>query len=688
MKDLLLEIGTEEIPAGFMPSAIKELKDNAEKYLNEKRIQFNDIRTMGTPRRLILLVEGLADKQSDIEELVKGPAVKIAFDADGNPSKAGAGFARGQGVDPSQLIKKELDGVEYVYALKQLKGENVESIIPEFFVGMIQGLHFPKPMRWESFDFKFARPIRWLLGLYDNKVIDFAIEGVQSSNKTRGHRFLGKSEIEVSDVKDFFVKLDENFVIADQKKREELITGQMKALEEKHNFVIGEDEDLLEEVVYLVEYPTALVGDFEEHFLQIPPEAVITPMKEHQRYFPVFNKEGNLANHFVTVRNGNSEHLETVKEGNEKVLTARLKDAEFFFEEDKKNPLDSYTEKLKAVVYQEDLGTIYEKVERIIANTVKIAEFLNVDKEVKENAERGAILAKADLVTNMVYEFPELQGIMGEKYARLSGEKEVVAKAIFEHYLPRNAEDFLPSTMEGKIISIADKIDTITGSFAIGVEPTGSQDPYALRRQAQGICKIIIDGKLELPLKELIKIAVSSFEGKIEIKEETIQKLYDFFGLRMKNILTEQGYSYDVIDAVLAKDYSALAKVSKKAEALAKIKTSEEFEALLAGFIRANNIAKKYEASEIHADLIQDQFEKNLYDAYVEVQIKVMNLLKEDKYYEILVEIASLEKEINEFFDNVMVMVEDEKVKNNRLALVKSISLLPEDIGDITKIVV
>lgn len=688
MRDLLFEIGTEEIPAGFMPSAIQELKDNSEKYLQDKRISFNNIKTMGTPRRLILLVEGLAEKQSDIEELVKGPATKIAFDEAGTPSKAGAGFARGQGIDPKDLIKKELDGVEYVYALKELKGLEVESLFPEMFEILVHGFHFAKPMRWGSSDFKFVRPIRWFLAMYGDKIIDFEIEGIKSSNKTRGHRFLGKAEIELASINEYFEKLEENFVIFDQEKRKSLILDQMKALENKHNFVIGEDEDLLEEVVHLVEYPTALVGDFQEQFLQIPSEAVITPMKEHQRYFPVFDQEGNLVNHFVTVRNGNDQHIETVKEGNEKVLTARLKDAEFFYEEDKKNPLESYNDKLKSVVYQEELGTTYEKVERIIANTTKIADLLAVEKDIKENAERGALLVKADLVTNMVNEFPELQGIMGQKYANLSGEKDIVAKAIFEHYLPRNAEDMLPETMEGKILSIADKIDSITGSFAIGVEPTGSQDPYALRRQAQGICKIIIEGELKISLKELIDIAVSSFKDKIEINEDIKKKIYSFFGLRLKNILIEQGYSYDVIDAVLAKDYSALAKVIKKADSLAKIKTSEEFGALLAGFIRANNITKEYEASEIQEDLFQSEYERNLYKAYVEVQVNVMNLLKEDKYYEVLVEVASLEKEINDFFDNVMVMVEDEKVKNNRLALVNSISLLPEDIGDITKIVV
>ena len=553
---------------------------------------------------------------------------------------------------------------------------------------MSNSRHFPKPMCWGNLDMKFARPIRWLLGIYGEKIIAFSVEGLESGNKTRGHRFLGKEEIEVRDAEDYFQKIEENFVIVDPEKRRDLILRQMKELEEEYGFRIGEDDELLEEVVFLVEYPTALVGDFEEQFLQIPAEAVITPMKEHQRYFPVFDNDGKLANHFVTVRNGNKEYLEIVKEGNEKVLTARLKDAEFFYVEDKKNSLESYIERLKAIVYQEELGTIHEKVERIISNTDKIAGMLNAEGETKENARRAAILAKADLVTNMVYEFPELQGITGEKYALLSGEKEVVAKAIFEHYLPRNAEDILPETMEGKIVSIADKMDTITGSFAIGVEPTGSQDPYALRRQAQGICKIIVDGRLDLPLKGLISAAAESFAGKIAIKEETEAKIYEFFGLRMKNILTEQGFSYDVIDAVLAKDYSALAQVTRKAEALARIRNSAEFNALLGGFVRANNIAKKYEASEINEGLLSDDYEKNLYSSYIKVQEKVIGLLKDAKYYEVLVEIASLEKEINEFFDHVMVMVDDEKVRNNRLALVKSVSLLPEDIGDITKIVV
>ena len=687
MKDLLLEIGTEEIPAGFMPSAVRELRENAEKYLNEARIGFQEVLSMGTPRRLVLLVKGLAEKQSDLEEMVKGPAVKIAFDAEGQPTKAGAGFARGQGISPEALIRKEVDGVEYVYALKELKGGEVLQILPDMLETMIHRLHFPKPMRWEGYEFKFARPIRWMLGVYGDTLIDFGIEGLRSGNSTRGHRFLGKQEIFISSVDQYFAEMEANFVIVDPEKRKSMIISQMKELEAAHGFSIGEDEDLLTEVIYLVEYPTALVGDFEEQFLQIPAEAVITPMKEHQRYFPVF-REGRLANHFVTVRNGNSEYLDIVKAGNEKVLTARLKDAEFFYTEDKKVPLEIYTEKLKSIVYQEDLGTIYEKVERIIANTEKIGALLDVDSETAQLARRTAILAKADLVTNMVYEFPELQGIMGEKYAVLSGENQRVSKGIFEHYLPRNADDDLPTGMEGRIVSIADKIDTIVGSFAIGVEPTGSQDPYALRRQAQGICKIIIDGGLALNLWDLLDCAITSFKGKIEIGHETRVKIYDFFGLRVRNILTEQGYSYDVIDAVLAKDYGQMAKVLPKADALAKIKGSSEFGALLSGFIRANNIAKKYEAAEIQEVLLEDTFEKTLYQAYVRVQSQVMTLSSEGRYYEILVAVASLEKEINGFFDNVMVMVNNEAVKSNRLALVKSISMLPEEIGDITKIVV
>lgn len=686
MRDLLLEIGSEEIPAAFMPSVLKELEEEAKKYLQEQRISFEKLTAMGTPRRLLLFAQGVAEKQEDVEELVKGPAVKIAYDEEGNLSKAGAGFARGQGVEAAELQVQELDGVDYIYALKKQKGVDSLSLFPEMFLSLINGLYFPKPMRWENYEMKFARPIRWLLGLYGDQHIDFAIESLASSNKTRGHRFLGQAQIEVSDVNDYFKKLEENFVIVNQDKRKEMILKQLKDLEAKNDFLIGEDEELLEEVIYLLEYPTALVGDFDEDFLKIPQEAVITPMKEHQRYFPVFDKEGKLLNHFVTVRNGNDQYLDTVKAGNEKVLTARLKDAEFFFEEDKKISLIDFTERLKTVVYQEELGTIYEKVERIVKNTEKIAKKLGLDKETVERASRAAFLAKADLVTNMVYEFPELQGVMGQKYALISGEDPILAQAIFEHYLPRFAGDILPESIEGKIISLADKMDTITGSFAIGYEPSGSQDPYALRRQALGICKTIIDGQLDLSLRDLIEISAASLKGKVELKDEAFDKIYNFFGQRLRNILTEEAYTYDIIDALLSKDYSSMGKLIKKAKALAEIKEAAEFSALHAGLTRANNISKKYDASEIDEDLLKDPYEEALYTAYVESQAEVLELVKEDKFYEILLELASLEKVINDFFDHVMVMVDDEKIKNNRIALVKSISLLADDVGDITKI--
>lgn len=688
MRDLLFEIGSEEIPAAFMPQALKELEVGALKYLGEKRLSFEKVTSLGTPRRLLLFVQGLSEKQKDAQELVKGPSVKIAYDEEGNLTKAGSGFARGQGVNPEDLQVQELDGVDYIYALKKEEGVETADLLGEMFIKLIGDLYFPKPMRWEDYEIRFARPIRWLLGIYGDQAIDFAIEGVKSSNKTRGHRFLGKAEIEIKDVNDYFTKMEENFVIVNQDKRKEMILEQLKAIEEEHNLVIGEDEDLLEEVVHLLEYPTALLGDFDQDFLKIPQEAVITPMKEHQRYFPVFDKDGNLVNHFVTVRNGNDQHLDIVKAGNEKVLTARLKDAEFFFEEDQKLPFADFTDQLKSVVYQEELGTIYEKVERIVKNTEKIADLLDLDQDAKARAARAAFLAKADLVSNMVYEFPELQGVMGQKYALLSGEEEPVAQAIFEHYLPRHANDILPESIEGKIISIADKMDTITGSFGIGYEPSGSQDPYALRRQALGISKIIIDSQLDLSLTDLLKISADSYKGKLDVKEEALEKIYNFFGQRLRNILTEEGFSYDIIDALLSKDYSAMAKVSKKAQALAEIKEAPEFEALHAGLTRAYNISKKYEAAEIDQAKLKDQYEEALYLAYVDVQANVLKLLEEDKFYEILLEVASLEKVINDFFDHVMVMADDEKVRNNRLALVKSISLLADDVGDITKIMV
>ncbi|MGI6224611.1 MAG: glycine--tRNA ligase subunit beta, partial [Peptococcales bacterium] len=517
MRNLLLEIGTEEIPAKFMPPALQQLKEMAEKKFSEARLAYQEVKAYGTPRRIVLYVQGLPEVQGDLIEEVKGPSAKVAFDSEGNPTKAAQGFARGQGVDVNNLTVKETDSGSYVFALKKIAGRPVQEVLKEILPQLVLGINFPKPMRWGYSDLKYARPIRWLVALFGTEIINFNIGEVTSNSISRGHRFLGKEEIDIASADQYFALLEENYVMVDPNQRKKVIAQEIEELASSVGGQVEPDDELLEEIIYLIEYPTALMGSFDEKYLAIPKEAVITPMKEHQRYFPVLDANGDLLPRFITVRNGNKDHLEIVQAGNEKVLEARLADAKFFYDEDQKVKLEEYVEKLKAIVFQESLGTIYEKVERIKLGVINLSCTLGIEKAIEERALRAAHLSKADLVTNMVYEFPELQGIMGEKYALLSGEDHVVAKAIFEHYLPRNAGDILPETMEGTLVSITDKMDTIAGCFAVGIEPTGSQDPYALRRHALGICHIIIDKGLNISLKAVIEQALNSYQNKLDI---------------------------------------------------------------------------------------------------------------------------------------------------------------------------
>ncbi|NLT95585.1 MAG: glycine--tRNA ligase subunit beta [Clostridia bacterium] len=688
MNDLLLEIGTEEIPAKFMPPALEQLKELAENKLNEARLNYQELSVYGTPRRLVLYVQGLPEVQPDLVEEVKGPSAKAAFDSEGNPTKAALGFARGQGVDVNQLTVKEINGGSYVFALKKIAGRPVQEVLEEILPQLVLGINFPKPMRWGYLDIKYARPIRWLVALLDKQIINFSVGDVSSGRVSRGHRFLGSQEIVIDAPEQYFPLMEENYVIVDPQKRREKILKEIHELAASVQGMIEPDQELLEEIVYLVEYPTALMGGFAEKYLKMPKEVVITPMKEHQRYFPVLNAQGQLLPRFITVRNGNKEHLAVVQAGNEKVLEARLADAKFFYDEDQKVKLESYVEKLKPIVFQESLGTIYEKVERIKKGVTILAEKLGVENTVKERALRAATLCKADLVTNMVYEFPELQGIMGEKYALLSGEDEKVAKAIFEHYLPRHAGDILPETLEGTLVSIADKMDTIAGCFAVGIEPTGSQDPYALRRQALGICHIILDKQLDLSLTFLIGQALDNYAPKLSLdREKLIQTIYNFFEQRVRNILTEQGHRYDVIDAIIMAGYDNLLQTMLRAKGLEEVKGTETFTKLLTAFNRANNLAKKAVKFEIQEQFLEEPVERELYQKLKEAQKQVKEEISRNDYRAALETVARLEEQINAFFEGVMVMVDDENVKNNRLALLWQITKLVEPIADLTKIV-
>jgi glycyl-tRNA synthetase beta chain len=671
-----------------MPPALEQLKELAEKKLKEARIEYQELNTYGTPRRLVLYIQGLPEVQPDLVEEVKGPSAKAAFDAEGKPTKAAQGFARGQGVDVNELTVKETNAGSYVFALKKIAGRPVQEVLEEILPQLILGINFPKPMRWGYLDLKYARPIRWLVALFGEKIINFEIGEVASGRISRGHRFLGANAIAINDADQYFSLMEENYCIVDPKQRQEKILKEIHELAQSVQGKVEPDQELLDEIVYLVEYPTALMGGFAEKYLEIPKEAVITPMKEHQRYFPVLNAQGDLLPKFITVRNGNKEHLEVVQAGNEKVLEARLADAKFFYDEDQKVKLEAYTDKLKAIVFQESLGTIYEKVERIKTAVSNLAKMLSVENMAEKRALRAASLCKADLVTNMVYEFPELQGIMGEKYALLSGEDEIVAKAIFEHYLPRHAGDILPETMEGTLVSIADKLDTIAGCFAVGIEPTGSQDPYALRRQALGICHIILAKQLDLSLISLIDQALENYTQKLNLdREKLTQTIYNFFEQRVRNILAEQGHRYDVIDAIILAGYDNLPQTMLRAKGLEEVKGTETFTKLLTAFNRANNLAKKAQIIEIQEQYLQEPVERDLYLKLKEAQKQVKEELSRNDYRAALETVARLEEQINAFFEGVMVMVEDEDVKNNRLALLLEITQLVSPIADLTKIV-
>ncbi|MCA1031786.1 glycine--tRNA ligase subunit beta [Bacillus timonensis] len=667
-RDLLIEIGLEEMPARFVVDSMNQLADKMTSWLLEKNIRFDQVRSFSTPRRLAVLITDLAEKQEDQEIEAKGPAKKIALDNDNNWTKAAIGFTKGQNASVDDIYFKEINGVEYAHITKNIKGQETINELPEI-EKLIKNMSFPKNMKWGTEELKFVRPIKWVLALYGNEVFPLTISNVTSSNTTRGHRFLG-TEIEIPSPREYEQKLLSQYVIADSLERKEAIVQQIKTIEQENNWVIPIDQSLLDEVNNLVEYPTALYGNFEEDFLQLPEEVLITSMKEHQRYFPVKNKEGKLLPSFVTIRNGDHKHIGNVAKGNEKVLRARLSDANFFYQEDLKLKIDDLVKKLDSIVYHEEIGSLGNKVSRIKNISKDIAHLLKVDEKNLPHIERAAEICKFDLVTHMVYEFPELQGLMGEKYATLSGEHELVAKAINEHYKPRFAEDTAPSSDIGAIISIADKIDTIVSCFAIGIIPTGSQDPYALRRQAAGIVQILHTNRYNLCLESLLD-HVLSIIGEAGIlkkeKQEVLDQLIQFFKMRVKNVLSDRGVRYDIIDAVLGSNIEKIDMVIQKAEVLEQQKSSESFKEVIESLSRVLNISKKGEIGEINQDLFASDEEKNLYEKYVLVQTEVKGSMESNDAHKAFTSLASLQHEIDSYFENTMVMSEDENVRKNRL---------------------
>lgn len=688
-KDLLFEIGIEEIPARFMAPALRQIEEIMTKNLAEAGLEYKAMKTYGTPRRFTLIVEELVEMQADIVVESKGPAKKAAFDADGNPTKALQGFCRGKGVEVADLIEKEIKGVPYMYAEKEVKGQKTADIIGDMLHDMVGKIYFPKPMRWGYGEMRFARPIRWVVLLFGEDVLPLNLGGVQSDKYSRGHRFLGSQQVAIKNAAAYEDALAKEFVIVDQDKRREEIWKQVQAVAEKAGGMVKEDKELLEEVVYILEYPTALLGDFDKKYLSMPVELVVTPMREHQRYFPVYAKDGSLMNHFIAVRNGNAEHLDIVKAGNEKVLVARLADAVFFWEEDCKKPLEENLPRLESIVFHEKLGTLSAKVERVCALADFIGKKLGYNAEELANTARAGKLMKCDLVSSAVFEFTELQGIMGKYYAEVHNEPADVAAAIKEHYMPRFAGDELAQTKPGIALAIADRLDSMVGFFGQKMLPTGSQDPYALRRQANGICQTIIRHELDLSLAELVEEAYKLYANvkMVSNADETKADLLNFFKSRLDTVLGDEGISYDVANSVLAKPVDNLKEIVEKAKVIKTFKSCSAFGDLMAGYNRANNMLTKVkEFAAVDKALFTEDAETSLYAGLTVAKAEAAKAMAEQNYNAALSALSALRPLIDGFFDSVMIMAEDEKVKKNRLAMLKEIVDLGNTVGDLSKL--
>ena len=686
-KELLLEIGTEEIPSGFVPKALKDMKELIEKELKNLRIGFGETKTFGTPRRLVLYIDHMSDKQEDTYIEIIGPSKKVALDENGNPTKAAIGFARAQGINPSDLQQVSTLKGEYLAVRKKEMGNNTKGVLSSILPRFITSIPFPKSMRWGDSSIRFARPIHWILCMFNGEIVPFKMDNIESGDNSFCHRFMSPYIFKVQDVNHYIKHLRDAYVIIDpierKEKIKEIISQAAKAVSGK----VLEDDELLDDVTYLVEYPTAIVGGFEERFLNLPREVLISSMREHQKYFSIVDDADRLLPYFIAVNNTLAKDPEIVVSGNERVLKARLSDARFFFKEDQKIPFQERVHHLKEVVFQSELGTFYEKVMRF----QKMAECLalEIKPELKETTKKAALLCKADLTSGMVGEFPKLQGIMGREYALLSGEEVQVATAIYEHYLPRFAGDILPSTHAGAFVSIADKLDTVVGCFGVGLVPTGTSDPYALRRQALGIINIILDKKYLISLKRLIERNIEYLNDKISRDPVMVKEgVMEFFRLRLQHQLTGQGYPYDIVDAVLSLYFDDLADSFERIKALQELKNQPDFKPLAIAFKRASNIlSQSPPGGEVVPSLFQDSVENTLFEAYKEIEEYVVKLISKKRYLDALTKMVQLRKPVDDFFDNVMVMAEDEKTRKNRLAILAEISGLFLRIADFSKIV-
>lgn len=686
MSNYLLEIGVEEIPSDYVKNTKRQLEDKFRKLIDENKLTCESISVESTPRRFAILLEGVEADLTEKTVSVKGPSVKIAYDEGGEPKKPLLGFLRGQGADISDVVIREFKGEDYIYVEKKEKSKSVPEVLRENVYELVKSISFPRSMRWAGKSIRWARPIRWFVSILDGEVLDFDAEGISVGRVTKGHRTLGSNHIEIDEIENYEKLLKENYVILKYKDRKDIILRGLNRLSSEVGGEYMKDETLLDEVINIVEYPTVLIGGIDKDYLEIPKEVITTPMKDHQRYFPVLDENKNLLPYFLVVRNGDEEFKENVVEGNKKVLVARLEDAKFFYDIDMKKPLEAYVDDLENLSFFEGLGNMKLKTERLMDLTERYRQALAIGEDMAEPIRRAAYLSKADLVTKMVVEFTELQGTMGRIYASKSGEEERVATAIEESYMPRSAGSALPKTITGIILSIADKMDTIVGLYAIEKYVTGSQDPFGLRRACLGIINIFLENSIDIDLRKLVNDALLVYTEKNELAfdyDTAMDKVLDFFRDRLKNKLIDDGVSYDTVNSVINTSDLNIIKIAKKAKSIDRF--LEDNEDQVSYFTRIVNLSDYRVDTEVREDLFENDLERSFYEKITE--LGDFNPSAEADFLAELNKIKETSEVGNSYLDNTMINVEDEEVKNNRIAMLNKLARRIEQILDIKEIV-
>lgn len=684
MPDLFIEIGTEEIPAGYIEPALADMGRKLADFFEKGRVSAGEPQVMGTPRRLVVHIPDVDARQKDVVETYQGPNVKVAYDAEGNPTKAAIGFARGKGVDIADLTTMESPKGEVICAKVEKKGQPTVQILNEYLSQWMANITFPKKMRWGSRKIPFVRPVHWIAALFDGKKLKFDFEGTKAGNTSQGHRFLKPQKFKFDSFKSYLRECKKHKVMVDPAERRQSIQDQIKIIAKEVKGKVKEDADLLDTVTHLVEFPVAVLGEFDKAYLELPKELLVITMKVHQKYFPVW-KGDKLLPYFITISNMKATGKD-IPRGNQRVLKARLEDARFFYDEDRKRKLEDFVDDLKGVVFQKDLGTSHEKLLRIVSLAGTIAR--QVCPEAEDTAKRAALLSKADLVSQMVFEFPELQGIMGGYYAEHSGESVEVAQAIKEHYRPAFAGDTVPSTKAGAVVAVADKLDTIVGCIGVGLIPSGSEDPYALRRHALGIMQILSEFNFSLDLEWLIEQGTRTLGDKAKFSsEEIFAHCKALFNQRFKSMLAGDGYEHDVIDAVLATKIASFKNAEGKAKALSELKQQPYFADLATAFKRVDRIIEGDIPSTVDPELFTEEAEKALFRKFAGIKPTVVDKTQAGDYAGALAKIVEIKAEVDDFFDHVMVNVDDAALKANRMALLKSIAGLFSPLADFSKIV-